>query len=564
MSPYAFVVAWVVQGILLGLIALALPRVFRMRQPALLESWWRVGALAVVVLPLVPLVLPARAASSSPVIMRFVDSTSVVLSDASVAPSELSPISWLVIVWAIGALVRLAWIVAGQRRLRRLAIEGVMVNDDAALADARELAGLHLDTEVPQSLTATRRVDVPVLQAPAAPCVFGWPHATVLVPLMLADLPHDQRLAVYLHELLHAARSDVRRSYVDEAWRTVWWWQPAVWWMLARVRLTRELHVDRAVVASTGARRAYVEALLWCGARRWSLAMGAPVGAGRHALVRRVAVLCEEVEMSRLRRWCTAAGMVVTFGIATAWMGMYSPLRAAQEAGVPYADVAASSGPGPLERAAVVPTLDAPAPRRVFAVDPVWNEDGVGYRFRVNLVLDAGGNVAEARVVVMAGMALSTDARVPHAAAARQAAIAAVRQWQFEPPITAPMLVATDVTVGRIDKSSDMYTRRVQSEETGNRSGLRVGGNINLPRQVHRVSPVYPPAAQEAAVQGVVILECTVGPDGSVTDVTVLRSIPLLDQAAIDAVRQWRYEPTLLNGEPITLVMTTTINFTLQ
>jgi protein TonB len=78
------------------------------------------------------------------------------------------------------------------------------------------------------------------------------------------------------------------------------------------------------------------------------------------------------------------------------------------------------------------------------------------------------------------------------------------------------------------------------------------------------VKPVYPAIAQSARVQGVVILEATIGTDGRVTDVKVLRSIPLLDQAAIDAVKQWQYTPTTLNGQPVPVIMTVTVNFALQ
>jgi protein TonB len=78
------------------------------------------------------------------------------------------------------------------------------------------------------------------------------------------------------------------------------------------------------------------------------------------------------------------------------------------------------------------------------------------------------------------------------------------------------------------------------------------------------VNPVYPPIAQSARVQGVVIIEAIIGPDGRVTEAKVLRSIPLLDAAALDAVKQWVYTPTLLNGVPVPVIMTVTVNFTLQ
>ena len=93
---------------------------------------------------------------------------------------------------------------------------------------------------------------------------------------------------------------------------------------------------------------------------------------------------------------------------------------------------------------------------------------------------------------------------------------------------------------------------------------VRVGGNIRSPTKVRDVKPIYPPEAQTAGIQGVIILETTVAADGRVSDAKVLRSIPLLDEAALDAVRQWEFTPTLLNGVPVPVIMTVTVNFTLQ
>jgi protein TonB len=93
---------------------------------------------------------------------------------------------------------------------------------------------------------------------------------------------------------------------------------------------------------------------------------------------------------------------------------------------------------------------------------------------------------------------------------------------------------------------------------------VRVGGNIKTPTKTKDVRPVYPPIAQSARVSGVVIIEATIGADGRVKDAKVLRSIPLLDQAALDAVKQWTFTPTLLNGVPVPVIMTVTVNFTLQ
>lgn len=89
------------------------------------------------------------------------------------------------------------------------------------------------------------------------------------------------------------------------------------------------------------------------------------------------------------------------------------------------------------------------------------------------------------------------------------------------------------------------------------------GGDVKMPRKIVDVAPVYPAIAISARKEGVVILEAVIDKQGNVKDVRVLRSIPLLDEAAIDAVRQWRYTPTLLNGQPVSVIVTVTVNFTL-
>ncbi len=93
---------------------------------------------------------------------------------------------------------------------------------------------------------------------------------------------------------------------------------------------------------------------------------------------------------------------------------------------------------------------------------------------------------------------------------------------------------------------------------------VRVGGVISEPRKVKHVPPVYPNIAKVARIQGVVILECTISPQGRVESVRPLRGVPALDEAAVEAVKQWVYTPTLLGGVPVAVVMTVTVNFVLR
>ena len=104
----------------------------------------------------------------------------------------------------------------------------------------------------------------------------------------------------------------------------------------------------------------------------------------------------------------------------------------------------------------------------------------------------------------------------------------------------------------------------VDGGATEERAPVRIGGAIREPRKLKHVSPAYPDIARQARVQGVVILECTIGPDGRITDVAVLRGIPLLDAAAVEAVKQWVYAPTLVDGVPARVIVTVTVNFKLS
>jgi TonB family protein len=90
---------------------------------------------------------------------------------------------------------------------------------------------------------------------------------------------------------------------------------------------------------------------------------------------------------------------------------------------------------------------------------------------------------------------------------------------------------------------------------------VRVGGEIREPRRIHYVAPAYPEIARQGRIGGLVILDCVLDPQGRIASVQVLRGHPLFDGAAVDAVRQWRYEATRLNGVPIAVQLTVTVRF---
>ncbi|HEY1338133.1 MAG TPA: energy transducer TonB, partial [Bryobacteraceae bacterium] len=103
-----------------------------------------------------------------------------------------------------------------------------------------------------------------------------------------------------------------------------------------------------------------------------------------------------------------------------------------------------------------------------------------------------------------------------------------------------------------------------KEEKAATPQRIRVGGNVQQARLIRQPKPVYPPLAKQARISGVVHLEAIIAKDGTVQQLKVIQGHPLLVPAALEAVKQWVYQPTLLNGEPVEVVTQIDVNFTLS
>lgn len=268
---------------------------------------------------------------------------------------------------------------------------------------------------------------------------------------------------------------------------------------------------------------------------------------------------------------------------------------------VEQADVSELDRIGPLEARAVAVTPENPVPRRTFSVPADYPSEaealGLSGAFVVRVTLDQSGQVAEVRPIgvtlrmsdgpvraysshgpggffrgahdMIAGSA-PADVRESVAAAfdrAAESVVRSVRQWRYDAPAQGPISFTVPVPFGPQHAAAAPPPPPPSPPPPSAGSSavpLRVGGPIKPPAKIRNVNPVYPPEAKDAGVQGVVIVEVRIEPDGRVSDARILRSIPLLDEAALEAVRQWEFTPTWLNGQPVPIIMTVTINFTLQ
>jgi protein TonB len=295
----------------------------------------------------------------------------------------------------------------------------------------------------------------------------------------------------------------------------------------------------------------------------------------------------------------TTRWMLTTIAVMT--LAATSPVAAEQSP----APAVAPQNPGPLERSAVTVTPENPIPRRLESVMPKYPAAELvrGTRGTVTLfiTLDREGRVGEARqpflpdysVIETPGAGDATSP--PLGPAFVESAVAAVKQWRYDRPARAPIsfyvrfvfVPNQEATVAWHDARPPSRTGRggVPGGVPGGVAGgvpggvpggaiplpppapgtpVRVGGEIVPPKKIKDVKPVYPSEALQAKVSGIVIIEATIGIDGRVTDARIIRSIPILDEAALTAVRQWEFTPTILAGQPTPIIMSVTINFQLN
>jgi TonB family protein len=386
---------------------------------------------------------------------------------------------------ALGAAIGLLRIGYGMFTLRKLRLAADPVPDAHRALRAR--------LEV--------KAEIYVSDAAAGPVTFGFFRPAVLVP---RDCIDDGQ--IILHELLHVKRRDWAFALSERLVGALFWFHPAILWLLGRIQLSREQAVDHVVVALTGGREQYLRTLV-------SVAAGAdiapaPMFLKKRHLRERVAHLLEDRPMSRLRvlSSATAVGAAALFTIFLAARAM--PLQAAQ-----------SSSSDSSVRSVTIHKIDVSAVPEALR-DRVMKELGF----------------AESQTVTMSQVE----------AAAKRVSRLDSRLFSF----------VSENEHGSVDV--------IVSAPNATATRIKVGGNVQQSQLVYRQMPKYPIDAKVQGLQGAVHLRIVIGRDGTVLSAERIDGDTTLAAAAIDAVRHWIYKPTLLNGSPVEVESVVTVNFTLQ
>jgi len=508
---FANLLAYCLQLTALVLAGAALAAVFRLRAPRVLLAYWQGLLAACLLLPLLQpwqaIPVPTAAPGGSVSISFRVAAGSEVEGHTSLFPLILG-------VLLAGMLLRLGWLALGLRKLQ--AIRRTAQALDPLPAWIPEL-GSRLGVS-PAWFCA------PEVEGPAT---FGIHPPSVLLPQRFFALSPPFQRAIAGHEMLHVARRDWIHNMAEELVLTIYWFHPAVAWVVNRIRLSREQVVDEEVVRLISARQPYVRALLEIATGGTGPAWGAaPTFLKERQLASRIELLVKEVTMSKLRIVLSVSamtGLLILAGGASIWA---FPLRAPAPAPVPAAEAPAPAADSDL--------------KLVSRVNPVYPAEAKKAGIQGIVVLRAtiakDGTVSDLKVV-------SGDPQLA------DSALNAVRQWRYAP---LEKSVITDVRVNYTLADGGGTPPAPTVAKEGEEA---TEGTI---QPIKQIQPTYPQLAKAGGIQGIVVLRATIEKDGSVSNLEVVRGHPLLVKAAIDAVRQWRYPADNAGTTDVTL------NFTLE
>ena len=680
---WANLVAYSLQiGLLVGFAAFV-PTLLRLTVPHVKLAYWHVLLAACLLLPaLRPWKQEAPSANTQILTTITEDAPLPPMPPSSLSKSEIA-----LMILAAGVMIRLTWLAAAFWRLGRLRRNSLPLRPMPAW-------GVEADIRISEAISS--------------PVTFGFVHPVVLLPGTFPELDGHIQDAILCHEILHIRRRDWLFTLAEELVRSVFWFHPAIWWLLGEIGLAREQEVDRQVIELTKSRDEYVDALLAIAGARPRLDLApAPLFLRKRHLKQRVVSLMKEVRMSKTRSFSAlAAGLGIL--AAACWLVTATfPLAAAPQNVNDFPGITVDTGGGVLHRTAVMypdaarfkniqgvvtveATLDTSGNvietrilngpnelRRAaqqavlqwhFAMDSAVNTRQVKINFQLPIEQNAPlattpamappetmsdpAKIAASQDKLRALRSQITDQvaqlQAAQDPATRQQAAARLNEMQnnvnslqrnLGPASLAGKRLGRLMVAGVSDAVRDDLMARLSvhigdtlaadsfaritatvhefdehmsvaqginpnTEEVAitifansgaisggviggvlggvpggviggvpmaNTSGgpgtpkrITIGGNVQQAKLVMQPPPAYPALAKQARISGVVHLAVIIAKDGTVMDIKVMSGHPLLIPPSIEAVRNWVYQPTLLNGEPVEVQTQVDVNFTLS
>lgn len=434
------------------------------------------------------------------------------------------------LVWLIGAAGSLGALGIALGRLARLTSRGRPSEHVRWTRLLREASGGRVSRR-PVRLLLTRELNIPATWGVVRPCI--------LLPFEAEHWDDARARVVLAHELAHISRHDWVVQLVAECLRAVHWYNPLLWIACARLRRESELACDDRVLDTGVEPTAYATWLMQFARHRGHAIAGGWSGAMPMArppvLERRITAMLN-TSANRTPLSFGVAAVAIAFAALVAVPGAVLRLQSAQAQNLEGSVYDASGAVLPE----VALTLRDATDQTLTAFT-----DAEGHFLFPNVA--AGTYVLEATLRGFKALK-------------QEFTLADAKDWDR----------AVTLQVGTLQETISVRANRVAAGASAAAPAqpvrLRVGGNLRAPRKLVDVRPIYPASMREAGREGQVSVEAIVGVDGAVHSVRVLGAHvhPDFAIAASDAVRQWRFSPTLLNGEPIEVVMVVSIDFSLE
>ena len=470
-------------------------------------------------------VAPATAVPALPTII--INATS-----SATLGSKLS--SAILLFWLLGFFAVLSRLLLGLARLASLSAHSSPLFDDVWMREVLNISN---------SLNISRPVRLLESRNPSAmPHTYGAFRPAILLPAGAAQWPGDLRRMVLSHELAHVARHDWLLQICAELARALYWFHPLQWLAAARLRQESERASDDAVLRSGVAPSLYASQLLdlartlKTSGRTWStaLAIARPTN-----LERRFAAMLNP-SLNRRRLSSRMKFLISSFALCALVPLAVLRLPAQNLAGKASGSIHDPSGAGIANTTIILSNHEANT------IDMTTSDRDGNFTFKPLpagnyelQVLKPGFKVYRmAQVALEAGRDFSQDFTLEVGGITEHVTVVPGGGGKAAP----------------VDSSADKTPR------------LNIGGNIQAAKIIAKVQPIYPPAAKSAGVQGTVVLHAVIGMDGKPLSLRVMNAQvdPDLARSAVEAVSQWRYTPTLLNGEPIEVDTTIDIVYSLS
>jgi len=469
----------------------------------------------------------------------------------------------VLLVWGIGVCVFAARFVAGLIGLARLASGAHELHDGHVrqiAEDIRHREGMRRDLRLLQSE-----------EAKTMPVTWGILRPAVLLPASAAEWPTERKWIVLSHEVAHVARMDWLFQMSAEVVRAVYWFHPFAWLAAARLRRESEQACDDFVLGSGIEAAKYAKTLLDLArtlenpSRNWSAALAF---ARSTNLERRFKAMLnpsiDRRDLSQRTRFLVAA---VAFLLSTPLAAVRLP---AQDAGNKFGGMISDPSGMPVANATVIMNNHKPNGIQMTASDAEGKYSFAGLRageyelrvtkpgfaeFRATVSSpDSGADFLRNDITLQVG-SVNEEVNV-YSDGGPESAVNGGVKGGVKDGINKEVGGGVGGGVGK----------GVASNGVAKTIRVRVGGEVQAPKIIEKVQPVYPEKAKAAGIEGTVMLHAIIGMEGNPLSLRVMNKQidPDLARAAVEAVSKWRYQSTLLNGEPIEVDTTIRVNFTLK